>query len=79
MDTIIPTNNYRPWIETVQLTITTDNNIICFGYAYCSPCSPSQIISENAPMEVVSDILKIKSFETTIVDDFNLPEIVWID
>jgi len=76
---IIPTNNYRPWIETMWLTITIDNNIICFGCAYCSPSSPSHIISKNALLKIVSDILKIKSFETIIVGNFSLSEILWID
>ena len=67
---IIPTNNYRPWIETVWLTISIENDIINFGYEYCSPSSLSQIISKNALLEIVSDTLKIKSFETIIVDDF---------
>ena len=76
---IIPNNNYRPWIETVWLTITIDNNIICFGCAYCSPSFPSQIISKNAVFGNGIQYFKIKSFETIIVGDFNLPEILWID
>ena len=76
---IIPTNNYRPWIETMWLTITIDNNIICFGCAYCSPSSPSHIISKNALLKMLSDILKFKSFETIIAGNFSLSEILWID
>ena len=64
---IIPTNNYRPWIETVCLNIII--SIICFGCIYCSPSSPSQIISKNALSEMLSYILKIISFEKIIVGD----------